>query len=75
MYSAIKVLGSAFVQSCPRRQKLSAPPRQLTIRSLEMLSFEDRMQHSTSSAPRGPISGVFVRTSEIVLAAAPIFCD
>jgi len=42
MYSAIKVQGVPLYKAARAGQKLSAPPRSVTIRSLEMLSFEDR---------------------------------
>jgi len=42
MYSAIKVRGVPLYKTARAGQKLSVPPRRVTIRFLEMLSFEDR---------------------------------
>jgi tRNA pseudouridine55 synthase len=42
MYSAIKIQGVPLYKAARAGQKISAPPRSVTIRSLAMLSFEDR---------------------------------
>jgi tRNA pseudouridine55 synthase len=42
MYSAVKVQGVPLYKAARAGQKLSAPPRSVTIRSLEILSFENR---------------------------------
>lgn len=42
MYSAIKVQGVPLYKTARAGQKLDLPPRTITVRSLEMLSFEHR---------------------------------
>jgi tRNA pseudouridine55 synthase len=42
MYSAIKMRGVPLYKTARAGQKLSIPPRRVTIRLLKMLSFEDR---------------------------------